>query len=276
MSVFDGPREEWRRILHDGVPKWVRVEGDILVLPEGRTLAEAEATYMAPCDPSKIICVHLNYDSRRIEFQHPPLDTPSYFQKPVSALNSHRGYLDRPSNCQYLNYEGEVAAIVGKPMRNVRRQDVWDHLAGFAPANDVGVQDFRDIDRGSMLRVKGQDGHCPIGPGIVRGIDIRESILRTYVNDSVVQEGYVGDMVFPIDYMFADLSRHITFLPGDVLLTGTPANSRPMDLGDKVSVEVTGVGRLDNWVQESPAPHQKVGHEPTDSAEVRKVALSQF
>lgn len=276
MSVLDGPREEWRRILHEGAPKWVRPEGDRLLLGDGRAIAEAQATYLPPCEPTKIICIHLNYDSRRVEFKAPPLVNPTYFQKPTTALNSHRGAVCRPADCQYLNYEGEIAAIVGKPMRNVAREDVWDCLAGFAAANDVGAQDFRDTDAGSMLRVKGQDGFCPIGPGIVRGVDIRQQSVRTYVNGKVVQDGPVSDMTFPIDFLFADLSRHITFLPGDIVLTGTPANSRPMSIGDLVEVEVTGVGRLSNTVVEIPAPAHKVGHQPTDSDAVRRVALGQF
>jgi 5-oxopent-3-ene-1,2,5-tricarboxylate decarboxylase/2-hydroxyhepta-2,4-diene-1,7-dioate isomerase len=277
MSVLEGPREEWRRILHQGTPVWVKPEeGGILRLGDGRVVDEASATYLPPCDPTKIICIHLNYDSRRVEFKAPPLVTPTYFQKPLTTLNSHGGFLNRPADCQYLNYEGEIAAIVGKPMRNVAPEEVWDHLAGFAPANDVGAQDFRDTDAGSMLRVKGQDGFCPIGPGVVRGVDIRKESVRTYINGKVVQDGPVSEMTFPIDYIFADLSRHITFLPGDIVLTGTPANSRPMNIGDVVEVEVTGVGRLSNTVQEAPAPMHKVGHQPTDSDAVRRVALGQF
>ncbi len=277
MSVLEGPREEWRRILHQGTPVWVKPEdGGKLRLGDGRLVEEANATYLPPCDPTKIICIHLNYDSRRVEFKAPPLVTPTYFQKPLTTLNSHRGFLNRPADCQYLNYEGEIAAIVGKPMRNVAPEDVWDHLAGFAPANDVGAQDFRDTDAGSMLRVKGQDGFCPVGPGIVRGVDIRKESVRTYINGKVVQDGPVSEMTFPIDYIFADLSRHITFLPGDIVLTGTPANSRPMNIGDVVEVEVTGVGRISNTVQEAPAPAHKVGHQPTDSDAVRRVALGQF
>ena len=277
MSVLDGPREEWRRILHQGTPVWVKPEeGGKLRLGDGRTVDEAAATYLPPCDPTKIICIHLNYDSRRVEFKAPPLVTPTYFQKPLTTLNSHRGFLNRPADCRYLNYEGEIAAIVGKPMRNVAPGEVWDCLAGFAPANDVGAQDFRDTDAGSMLRVKGQDGFCPVGPGVVRGVDIRKESVRTYINGKKVQDGPVSEMTFPIDYIFADLSRHITFLPGDIVLTGTPANSRPMNIGDVVEVEVTGIGRISNTVQEVPAPTHDVGHQPTDSDAVRRVALGQF
>ncbi len=276
MSVLTGPREEWRRILFEGTPHWVRPEDDRLRLGDGRTVVEAEAIYLPPCDPTKIICIHLNYESRRVEFQAPPLTTPTYFQKPLSALNSHRGKLNRPADCQYLNYEGEIAAIIGKPMRNIGRDEVWDYIAGFAAANDVGAQDFRDTDAGSMLRVKGQDGFCPIGPGIVRGVDIREQTVRTYINGKVVQDGPVAEMTFDIPYILADLCRHITLLPGDVVLTGTPANSRPMQPGDFVEVEVTGVGWVGNLVQETPAPTHAVGAQPTNSEQVWRVALGKF
>ena len=148
MSVLDGPRQEWRRILHEGQPKWVRPDGDRLLLGDGRSVGDAEATYLPPCDPTKILCIHLNYDSRRVEFKAPMLETPTYFQKPLTAMNSHRGVLCRPAGHKYLNYEGEVGVIIGKPTRNVSREDAWDYIAGFAPANDVGCQDYRDTDAG--------------------------------------------------------------------------------------------------------------------------------
>jgi 5-oxopent-3-ene-1,2,5-tricarboxylate decarboxylase/2-hydroxyhepta-2,4-diene-1,7-dioate isomerase len=273
MSVLDGPRQEWRRVLHEGQPKWVRPDGDRLLLGDGRHLADSEAIYLPPCDPTKILCIHLNYDSRRVEFKAPMLETPTYFQKPVTALNSHRGVLCRPAGHKFLNYEGEVGVIIGKPARNVSREESWDYIAGFAPANDVGCQDYRDTDAGSMLRVKGQDGFCPIGPGIVSGVDIRKSTLRTYINGKMVQEGAISEMLFPIDYILADLSRFITLLPGDIILSGTPKNSRPMNPGDLVEVEVSGLGRLSNKVVEAPAPVHKVGHQPTDTDSVRRVAL---
>jgi 5-oxopent-3-ene-1,2,5-tricarboxylate decarboxylase/2-hydroxyhepta-2,4-diene-1,7-dioate isomerase len=273
VNVFDGPRDEQRRVLHGGTAHWVRVDGDALVLGDGRRIPEADATYLPPCDPGKILCVHLNYQSRLDEFQNPGIETPTYFQKPTTALNAHRGLLPRPEGTKYLNYEGEIAAIVGRPMRNVAPDDVWEHLAGFSPANDVGLHDFRDTDSGSMLRVKGMDGFCPIGPGIVRGVDVRASTLRTYLNGEVVQEAPVSEMNFGIDYLLADLCRYITLLPGDVVLTGTPGNSRPMDVGDIVEVEVDGLGRLTNAVVEVPAASHAVGHQATDSKQVRAVAL---
>jgi 5-oxopent-3-ene-1,2,5-tricarboxylate decarboxylase/2-hydroxyhepta-2,4-diene-1,7-dioate isomerase len=273
MNVLEGERFEQRRIVCEGRPEWTTVDGDELVLMDGRRIAEADAIYLPPCDPTKILCIHLNYESRRVEFRAPNLVTPTYFQKPVTAVNSHRGMLNRPANCRYLNYEGEVAAIIGRPMKNVPPEETWNYIAGFAPANDVGAQDFRDTDAGGMTRVKGMDGFCPLGPGIVRGVDVRQSTLRTYMNGEVVQEGEVSEMTFGIDYQLADLCRHITLMPGDIVLTGTPANSRPMQPGDLVEVEVTGLGRLTNTVQDVPAPAHDVGHDPTDTDAVRRVAL---
>jgi 5-oxopent-3-ene-1,2,5-tricarboxylate decarboxylase/2-hydroxyhepta-2,4-diene-1,7-dioate isomerase len=273
MNVLEGERMERRRILFEGRPEWAAVDGEELTLMDGRRLAERDAVYLPPCEPTKIICIHLNYESRRVEFRAPALVTPTYFQKPTTALNSHRGVLNRPADCQYLNYEGEIAAIIGRPMKNVAREDAWDYIAGFAPANDVGCQDYRDTDAGGMTRVKGMDGFCPIGPGIVRGVDVREATVQTSLNGAVVQEGPVSEMVFGIDYQLADLCRHITLLPGDIVLTGTPANSRPMQPGDVVEVEVTGLGKLQNRVAEIAAPAHDVGHQPTDTDSVRRVAL---
>lgn len=272
MNVLSGPRIERRRLLVGGVAHWANLKGGELVLGDGRVLDEATATHLTPCDPTKILCVHLNYRSRADEFDQ-ELSSPTYFQKPLSALNTHRGLLFRPTGTHYLNYEGELAAIVGRPMRNISPDSVWDHLAGFAPANDVGLHDFRDTDAGSMLRVKGMDGFCPIGPGIVSGVDPRNSWLRTRVNGVVVQEGSLAEMIFGIDYLLADLARYITLLPGDIVLTGTPANSRPMNIGDVVEVEIDGIGTLWNTVAELPAASHAVGHQPTDSKQVRAVAL---
>ena len=273
MNVLEGERCERRRILLEGRHEWTTVDGEELVLMDGRRIVESQATYLPPCDPTKILCIHLNFESRRIEFRAPNLKTPTYFQKPVTAVNSHRGMLNRPANCKYLNYEGEVAAIIGRPMKNVAPADTWDYIAGFAPANDVGAQDFRETDAGGMTRVKGMDGFCPLGPGIVRGVDVRQSTLKTYINGAVVQEGALSEMTFGIDYQLADLCRHITLMPGDIVLTGTPANSRPMRPGDVVEVEVSGLGRLTNTVQDVPEPAHNVGHHPTDTDEVTRVAL---
>lgn len=267
-------RLEMRRVLLDGVAQWGRFEGDQIHFADGRQVDAVSAVHLPPCEPSKIVCVHLNYDARRIEFRMPEkAPDPTYFWKPPTTLNTHGGVLYRPRGCQFLNYEGEVGVVIGKTARNVAPKDAWDFIAGFTPANDVGCHDFRDTDANSMVRVKGMDGFCPIGPGLVSGVDIRDSVLRTYVNGKVVQEAKVSDMEFGIDVLIADLSRHITLLPGDLILSGTPAYSRPMNIGDVVEVEVTNVGRLRNTVAEAPADAVAVGHQPTASDTVRRIAL---
>jgi 5-oxopent-3-ene-1,2,5-tricarboxylate decarboxylase / 2-hydroxyhepta-2,4-diene-1,7-dioate isomerase len=274
MSVLDGPRIDLRRVVLGGRLHGCRVDGDRLVLDDGRSIAEADAVYASPVDPATIICVHLNYRSRAVEFG---VDLkgghPTYFMKPATSINVHRGKVVRAADCRLMNYEGEIAAVVGRVMRSVRPEDVWDHLAGFACSNDVGAHDFRDTDAGSMLRVKGQDGFCPLGPGIVSGVDIRRSRLRTYVNGQKVQEGAVSEMVWGIDELFADITRHITLRPGDIVLTGTPWHSRPVFPGDSVEVEVDDVGRLLNTVVEAPAPDNRRGFPATVTKTSLSVAL---
>jgi 5-oxopent-3-ene-1,2,5-tricarboxylate decarboxylase/2-hydroxyhepta-2,4-diene-1,7-dioate isomerase len=194
--------------------------------------------------------------------------------KPTTALNHHLGEVKKPENCMYLNYEGEFAAIIGKKTRNVTPEEAWDCIAGFSPALDMGLHDFRDTDSGSMLRVKGNDGFCPIGPGIVSGVDPRKQSIRTFRNGLLVQEADIGEeLIWGPDYMIADLSRHITLLPGDIILTGTPCHSRSVKVGDQIEVEITEIGRLSVSITSSPASICDVGHQPSDSDEVRRVAL---
>ena len=253
------------RIEVDGRPEWVDPEQ-----------AGEDAVWLPPLEdvPSKILATHLTYRSRAVEYAMRALpEVPSYFMKPPSSLSAHRRPVARPRGCRFLNYEGEIAVVIGERCSGIAVADALKAVHGYTVANDWGVHDFRHADRGSMLRVKGQDGFCPIGPGLVRGVDVRQSALRTYLNGKLVQEGKVAEMTFGIDYQLADLCRHITLLPGDIVLTGTPANSRPMQPGDVVEVEVTGLGRLRNTVVEIPAPAHAVGHQPTDTDSVRRVAL---
>ena len=265
---------ETRRILLAGAVVEVERQGEELVADDGRRVKIADAQHLPPVLPTKIICVHLNHVSRVKEFQIKLSPTPTYFHKPISSLNSHRGEIVRPKRCKWLNYEGEVAIVIGRRCRNIAQKDAGDYIRGYTVANDYGLHDFRDTDAGSMLRVKGMDGFCPIGPGLVSGVDVRQSVLRSYKNGKMVQEGAVSEQIFDCGYLIADLARHITFLPGDILLTGTPANSRPLEAGDTIDIEVTGVGRLSNTVVETPAPRASEGFPPSpDSEGVRKVAL---
>jgi 5-oxopent-3-ene-1,2,5-tricarboxylate decarboxylase/2-hydroxyhepta-2,4-diene-1,7-dioate isomerase len=260
----------------DDGPAWGRRDGDAIVLDDGRTLPDAEATYLAPVEPSKILAVHLTYRSRLDEYAARVPPAPSYFLKPPSALNGHRGALRRPQGTRFLNYEGELAVVVGRRMKGVSIEQALDHVAGYAPANDVGLHDFRHADRGSMLRVKGQDGFLPIGPELVPAseFDPTSFTLRTLLNGEVVQEAGAEDMIWGVAYQLADLCRLITLEPGDVVLTGTPANSRPMEPGDVVAVEISGLGRLENTVVAWDVDLTGAGEQPAVSANTLHVALA--
>ena len=262
-----------RRIWLEGSAVSVSVEGSELVADDGRRVAESEAIHLPPVTPQKIICIHLNYRSRVAEYQLSTPSTPTYFHKPVSALNSHRGKVIRPRGCQYLNYEGEIAIVMGRECRGVSRAGASEYIGGYTIANDFGIHDFRDTDAGSMLRVKGSDSLCPVGPGVISGWDPVGKSIRTYVNGDLRQEGHTGEMIWDFSYLVSDLARTITLLPGDLILAGTPANSRPVKPGDVVTVEVDGLGALTNTVAEGGEVDLTVGAQPTSSEEVISTAL---
>lgn len=265
---------ETRRILLAGAIVEVERRGEELVAADGRRVKIADAHHLSPVQPGKIIAVHLNHVSRVHEFQIKLSATPTYFQKPTSALNAHRGEVVRPRRCKWLNYEGEVAIVIGRTCRNIAQKDAGDYIRGYTVANDFGLHDFRDTDAGSMLRVKGSDTLCPLGPGLVTGWDFHNKYLRTYVNGQLKQDGNTAEMTWDMHYLVADIARNITLEPGDVLLSGTPANSRPVKPGDVVEVEVEGLGRLSNTVVEGPEPiRDDLGAQPTESEEVLSTAL---
>lgn len=265
---------EYRRILLDGYPILTTRHGDELVTKDGRAIGVDDAVHLPPVNPSKIVCVHLNYHSRVDEFITKLPPAPTYFHKPITALNTHKGHVVRPERCKYLNYEGEIAIVIGKTCRNVAPADVGDYILGYAVANDYGLHDFRDTDAGSMLRVKGSDTLCPVGPGLVTGWDFHDKVIRTYVNGKVVQEDTTANMEWDMHYLVADIARTITLEPGDILLSGTPANSRPVKPGDVVDVEVEGLGCLSNIIVHGPTPiRDDVGAQPTESEEVISTAM---
>ncbi|HET8979792.1 MAG TPA: fumarylacetoacetate hydrolase family protein [Solirubrobacteraceae bacterium] len=266
------------RIRHDGRAHDGTLDGDTVSAGELALPVTDVAEWLSPVTPGKIIATHLTYRSRAVEYRMAQLpSTPSYFMKPPSSLSAHGAPVVRPAGCRFLNYEGEVAVVIGRRCRGVSIADALDYVAGYTVANDWGVHDFRHADRGSMLRVKGQDGFCPLGPALVDAADVdpENLTLRTYVNGEQVQEGHTGtDLMFPFAYQIADVARLITLEPGDVLLTGTPANSRPVSPGDVVAVEVDGIGRLENHVVQSEEEMEPVGEQPMVSAQTLHVALT--
>ena len=240
--------------------------------------------------PSKILCVHLNYESRVREFGARLPAAPTYFMKPPSALVGDGEAVVRPPGCRYLNFEGEIVAVIGpdaeapagvadapdelRGVRHLQPEDAGRFIAGYTVGNDFGLHDFRDTDAGSMLRVKGADTLCPVLPRVVRDWDFRGRTLRTLVDGEVRQSGNTDEMRWDPHYLVADLSRTHTLFPGDLVFTGTPAGSRPVEPGAEVVVEVEGLGRLRNPVVErGPGLPAAFGAQPTESEEVRSTAL---
>jgi 5-oxopent-3-ene-1,2,5-tricarboxylate decarboxylase/2-hydroxyhepta-2,4-diene-1,7-dioate isomerase len=265
---------ETRRIVLDGEATTVVREDEELLAPDGRRIGVDEAAHLSPVAPTKIVCVHLNYESRREEFGVMLAPAPTYFHKPVSALNGHGGQVVRPPRCRYLNYEGEIAFVIGDETRHIRPDEADAHIQGYTVANDYGLHDFRDTDAGSMLRVKGSDTLCPLGPGLVTGWDFHGKRIRTLVNGAVVQDASTDEMIWDMHYLVADIARTITLVAGDVILSGTPANSRPVQPGDVVEVDVEGLGTLRNAIVEGDVPiREDVGAQPTSSEEVESTAF---
>jgi 5-oxopent-3-ene-1,2,5-tricarboxylate decarboxylase/2-hydroxyhepta-2,4-diene-1,7-dioate isomerase len=239
----------------------------------------ADGTWLPPTDPpSKIVATHLTYRSRAEEYAMARMPSePSYFLKPPSSLSAHQAPVARPRGCRYLNYEGELAVVIGERCSGPAIADALKYVRGYTVANDWGVHDFRHADRGSMLRVKGQDGFCPLGPYLVdaEDVDPTDLTIRTYVDGELAQEGHTGrDLMFSVAYQIADVARLITLEPGDVLLTGTPAHSRPVDPGTTVAVEITGLGRLENTVVELDRDLERVGDQAEVTAATLHVALA--
>ena len=227
---------------------------------------------MAAPAPSKVIGVHVNYRSRAEQRGTTP-DVPSYFLKPPSSLAGDGDPVVRPRGTELLAFEGEIAIVIGRRARGVAPERGLEHVGWIAPANDFGLYDFRWVDRGSNVLAKGHDGFTPIGdPVPLEEVDPDALTLRTRVNGEVVQEDTSAGLLFPFGLLVADLSRFITLEPGDVILTGTPAGSRPVEPGDVVEVEIEGVGRVRNAVVEAPEEIPRFGAQPRVSPAVRAAA----
>jgi 5-oxopent-3-ene-1,2,5-tricarboxylate decarboxylase / 2-hydroxyhepta-2,4-diene-1,7-dioate isomerase len=222
---------------------------------------------------SKIIAVHLNYRSRAEQRGRIPT-LPSYFLKPPSSLSGDGAPIVKPRGTELLVYEGEIAVVIGTRAHRVAPDEALSYVGWFAPANDVGLWDLRWNDRGSNLFSKGQDGYTPLGPLVpASDVDPAALVLRTRLNGEVVQQDSSSRLLFGFAELIADLTRFHTLEPGDVILTGTPAGTGPMEPGDVVEVELEGAGSVRNPVVEADHDIEPWGAQPKVSAETRAQAL---
>ena len=262
-----------RRLIIDGSKKELIGDDGNYIYKKGKKIIVSEYEHLSPVLPKVIVCIHLNYRSRLNELGRSQPEAPTYFLKPVSCLNSHKKSVIRPQGCKFLNYEGEIALVVGKTAKNIELKHANEYIWGYTIANDFGLHDFRDTDENSMVRVKGSDTLGVVGPELVIGWDYRNKIIRTLVDDKIVQESNTADMMWSPEYLLADLSRSITFEKGDLILTGTPSNSRPVEPGSIVKVEVEGLGTLENKIQAGKLTLLKdCGAIPKNSEHIRSIS----
>ncbi|MEX0979806.1 MAG: fumarylacetoacetate hydrolase family protein [Gemmatimonadota bacterium] len=202
--------------------------------------------------PSKIVCAGRNYRAHAAELGNDVPDEPLVFLKPPSTLIGEGEAILLPHGVGRVDYEGEIAVVVGRRARNLREEDVADHLSGILPLNDVTAREYQRTDS-QWLRAKGFDTFCPVGtPVPLGGIDLGAIDVVTRVNGEERQRGSSGQMVFPIPFLVSWISRIMTLEPGDIVTTGSPKGVGPLEAGDEVEVEVVGVGSVRNSVRMAP------------------------
>jgi 2-keto-4-pentenoate hydratase/2-oxohepta-3-ene-1,7-dioic acid hydratase in catechol pathway len=205
------------------------------------------AQILVPTVPTKIVAVGRNYADHAKELGNDAPPEPILFLKPPTALLAPGATIVRPAASQRVDFEGELAIVIGKIAKNVRREDWRDVVRGFTCANDVTARDLQKKDV-QFTRAKSFDTFCPLGPALVSDVDPSALSIRTRVNGELKQDGNTSQMVFPCDFLVEFISSVMTLLPGDVILTGTPAGVGPLNAGDTVEVEIEGIGTLRNAV----------------------------
>ena len=203
--------------------------------------------------PSKIVCVGRNYAAHARELGNEVPANPMLFFKPPSAIIASGEPIVLPTVSQQVEFEGEIAVVIGTRARGVSADRAMQHVRGFTCANDVTCRDLQTPD-GQWGRAKGFDSFCPLGPSVVEGLDWRSLAVVSRVNGEERQRAPVRDMIFSIPVLVAYISGIMTLEPGDVILTGTPAGVGPLADGDVVEIEIPGVGVLRNPVVGATAP----------------------
>jgi len=197
--------------------------------------------------PSKIIGIGVNYRAHAVEMGKGLPEEPLMFLKPASALLSTGGAIERPGGYERVDYEGELGVVIGTRAVKVSREAALDHVMGFTCVNDVTVRDLQKRD-GQWTRAKGFDTFCPIGPRIVAGLDPSRLKISTRVNGEIKQDSTTADLIFDVPAIIEFVSRHMTLEVGDVITTGTPSGVGNLAVGDRVEIEIEGIGVLANTV----------------------------
>ena len=223
-------------------PPWLQGQ------PTTQILTAADYQLLAPCAPSKIVAVGKNYRKHAQEMGGEVPSEPLLFLKPSTTVTAPDALIYYPPQSQRVDYEGELALVIGERCSDCTPEQARSKIWGYTIANDVTARDLQKKDS-QWTRAKGFDSFCPLGPWVVREIS-PDARLQTFLNSQPepVQSSSINDMVFPPDLLVAYISQVMTLLPGDVVLTGTPEGIGPLQAGDRVRIEIEGIGSLENQV----------------------------
>jgi 2-keto-4-pentenoate hydratase/2-oxohepta-3-ene-1,7-dioic acid hydratase in catechol pathway len=227
------------------------VDGRLVLTPNGSKLSLEEVELLPPCVPSKLVCVGRNYAEHAAELGNAVPDEPLLFLKPPTAVVATGAEIEYPHYSKLLNYEGELAVVIGTRCRNIQTVDARDAIAGYTVMNDVTARDVQRADK-QWTRGKAFDTSAPLGPWLATELGAHDVSVRTWVNGELRQDGTTRDLVFRIEHLVAYVSRVMTLEVGDVIATGTPSGVGELRVGDEVEVEISGIGRLTNTVVAAP------------------------
>jgi 2-keto-4-pentenoate hydratase/2-oxohepta-3-ene-1,7-dioic acid hydratase in catechol pathway len=228
------------------------LSGDFLAggTPTGKTLRLSEARLLAPCVPSKVIAVGLNYKSHL--GGRPAPEYPGIFSKQPTSIIGPEDLIVFPPGAEDVHYEGEMVVVIGKKATKVTPTEAPAHIFGVTAGNDVSERKWQKADL-QWFRAKGSDTFGPLGPVVVQGLNYRDLKLETRLNGEVRQSQRTNDLLFGVDEIVSYVSQYVTLLPGDLIYTGTPGSTTAMKPGDVIEVELEGVGILRNKVAAGPA-----------------------
>lgn len=231
--------EEWVIPLHGNPPYEAREAGEKVKL--------ANVRLKAPCEPSKVVAVGLNYRDHAQETGHPIPEEPLLFMKPSTAVIGPGEPIRLPGASQRVDYEAELAVVMGKRAYCVAEEQALDYVWGYTCLNDVTARDLQAKD-GQWTRSKSFDTFCPLGPWIVEGLDPSELSVEGWLNGELRQRSNTRNLIFPVPKLISFISHIMTLLPGDVIATGTPSGIGPVKKGDTFQVQIEGIGVLENPV----------------------------
>jgi 2-keto-4-pentenoate hydratase/2-oxohepta-3-ene-1,7-dioic acid hydratase in catechol pathway len=214
-------------------------------LPSGDEIPLDDVRLLAPILPSKVVCVGKNYAAHASEFGGEVPEEPLIFLKPSTSVSGPGDPIPLLPISHRVDYEGELAVVIGRIARNVRSEEAFRYILGYTCGNDVTLRDLQKKDD-QWARAKGFDGSCPLGPWIQTELDPNDVHLETRVNGEVRQSATTSDMVFGVATIIEFVTEFMTLLPGDVIMTGTPEGVGKLEPGDKVEVEIDGIGVLTN------------------------------